>query len=235
MADPVTGSSRHCQSQSVRLRRSPERPDPVLPGPYRGRPVGAGENRGDRHGSAGSPGPGTLARSRYARRVVDRLPAGVAAALVADTVGLVWAVCEHSEVEHANCVRAVIDLTIVAGTVLSIREVRADASLGPWCPDQGYRSALRSALLASLPDCVTLRQPALRPVRTVLREVWTDRFEPAAGGRRGDIDQIPGLRRVDIGSPGGRRSALPHATTDDLLVTAALIREPVETEGVTER
>jgi MoxR-like ATPase len=112
------------------------------------------------------------------------LPPGVATELIADAVALTRATRQHPLVRQGSSVRGAIDVTLVAGELLSLRGVREVGS-GPVLDDQArqaYAVTVFDAMVVALSGRIHLDETADLSPEAVLRQLWENHFvlNPAA-------------------------------------------------------
>jgi MoxR-like ATPase len=124
------------------------------------------------------------------------VPGGLADVLIADAVAVTRATREHPDVRQGSSVRGAIDLTLVAGELLSLRGIAESshavlAQTGddpPSPPRRGASSASRyaetvfDAMVVALSGRIHLDETADTTPEAVLRQIWEDHFvlNPAA-------------------------------------------------------
>ena len=122
----------------------------------------------------------------------DEVPAGLAAALVADAVAVTRATREHPDVRQGSSVRGAIDLTLVAGELLGLRGISDSGNSGDSGGDgrlragdparQAYADTVFDAMVVALSGRIHLDETAETTPEAVLRQIWEDHFvlSPAA-------------------------------------------------------
>jgi MoxR-like ATPase len=113
------------------------------------------------------------------RRIVAlRAPAGalkpaVYERLVADAVAVTRATRAHEDIRQGSSVRGAIDLTLVAGQLLSIFPERP-----PDCAQAGqrYRDVVYDAMVVALSGRIFLDETVAATPEQVLRQIWEDHF-----------------------------------------------------------
>jgi MoxR-like ATPase len=126
------------------------------------------------------------------------VPAGLADALIADAVAVTRATREHLDVRQGSSVRGAIDLTLVAGELLSMRgiaehdhAVLARRPSGDDPPSESgggassassYAETVFDAMVVALSGRIHLDETAETTPEAVLRQIWSDHFvlNPAA-------------------------------------------------------
>jgi MoxR-like ATPase len=95
--------------------------------------------------------------------------------LVADAVAVTRATRDHEDIRQGSSVRGAIDLTLIAGQLLELRDLLTAA-------DEGYPELVFDAMVVALSGRITLDETVEAPPEAVLRQIWEDRFilEPAA-------------------------------------------------------
>jgi MoxR-like ATPase len=95
--------------------------------------------------------------------------------LVADAVAVTRATREHEDIRQGSSVRGAIDLTLVAGPLLELREIT-----GP--DDPGYPELVSDAMVVALSGRIFLDETVEATPEAVLRQIWEDHFilAPAA-------------------------------------------------------
>jgi MoxR-like ATPase len=103
------------------------------------------------------------------------VPAGLAAALMADAVAVTRATREHPDVRQGSSVRGAIDLTLVAGELLALRGIGEPG-------DPRYSGTVYDAMVVALSGRIHLDETAETTPEAVLRQIWEDHFvlNPAA-------------------------------------------------------
>jgi MoxR-like ATPase len=99
--------------------------------------------------------------------------------LVADAVAVARATRTHEDIRQGSSVRGAIDLTLVAGQLLSLDTER----VSPSPPDEDrYRDVLYDAMVVALSGRIFLDETVDATPEQVLRQIWEDHFilEPAA-------------------------------------------------------
>jgi MoxR-like ATPase len=113
--------------------------------------------------------------------------------LVADAVAVTRKTRTHEDIRQGSSVRGAIDLTLVAGQLLSLDTERARVTPGsdpdpadaPTLSDlteQAYRETVYDAMIVALSGRITLDETVEATPEMVLREIWEDHFilDPAA-------------------------------------------------------
>jgi MoxR-like ATPase len=126
------------------------------------------------------------------------VPAGLADVLIADAVAVTRATREHPDVRQGSSVRGAIDLTLVAGELLSMRgiaehdhAVLARRPSGDDPPSESgggassassYAETVFDAMVVALSGRIHLDETAETTPEAVLRQIWEDHFvlNPAA-------------------------------------------------------
>jgi MoxR-like ATPase len=92
--------------------------------------------------------------------------------LVADAVAVTRATREHPDIRQGSSVRGAIDLTLVAGQLLSLRGTAAEA----------YPELIYDAMVVALSGRIFLDETVDATPEAVLRQIWEDQFilSPAA-------------------------------------------------------
>ena len=110
----------------------------------------------------------------------DEVPAGLAAALVADAVAVTRATRAHPDVRQGSSVRGAIDLTLVAGELVSLRGIRHSGGSGRLTGGnparQAYADAVFDAMVVALSGRVQLDETVDATPEAVLRQIWEDHF-----------------------------------------------------------
>ena len=103
------------------------------------------------------------------------VPAGLADALVSDAVAVTRATREHPDVRQGSSVRGAIDLTLVAGELLSMRGIAER-------DHARYAETVFDAMVVALSGRIHLDETAETTPEAVLRQIWEDHFvlNPAA-------------------------------------------------------
>ena len=110
----------------------------------------------------------------------DEVPAGLAAALVADAVAVTRATRVHSDVRQGSSVRGAIDLTLVAGELVALRGIRHSGGSGRLTGGnparQAYADAVFDAMVVALSGRIQLDETVDATPEAVLRQIWEDHF-----------------------------------------------------------
>ena len=110
----------------------------------------------------------------------DEVPAGLAAALVADAVAVTRATRVHPDVRQGSSVRGAIDLTLVAGELVSLRGIRHSGGSGRLTGGnparQAYADAVFDAMVVALSGRIQLDETVDATPEAVLRQIWEDHF-----------------------------------------------------------
>jgi len=124
------------------------------------------------------PGRRGRARHRRAARAAARAGPALYDRLVADAVAVTRATREHPDIRQGSSVRGAIDLTLVAGQLISLRS--PIALTGP--ADDGYPELVYDAMIVALSGRIFLDETVEATPEAVLRQIWEDQFilAPAA-------------------------------------------------------
>ena len=110
----------------------------------------------------------------------DEVPAGLAAALVADAVAVTRATRAHPDVRQGSSVRGAIDLTLVAGELVALRGIRDSGGSGRLAGGnparQAYADAVFDAMVVALSGRIQLDETVDATPEAVLRQIWEDHF-----------------------------------------------------------
>jgi MoxR-like ATPase len=110
----------------------------------------------------------------------DDVPAGLAAALVADAVAVTRATRVHPDVRQGSSVRGAIDLTLVAGELVALRGIRDSGGSGRLTGGnparQAYADAVFDAMVVALSGRIQLDETVDATPEAVLRQIWEDHF-----------------------------------------------------------
>ena len=110
----------------------------------------------------------------------DEVPAGLAAALVADAVAVTRATRAHPDVRQGSSVRGAIDLTLVAGELVALRGIRDSGGSGRLTGGnparQAYADAVFDAMVVALSGRIQLDETVDATPEAVLRQIWEDHF-----------------------------------------------------------
>ena len=110
----------------------------------------------------------------------DEVPAGLAAALVADAVAVTRATRRHPDVRQGSSVRGAIDLTLVAGELVALRGIRDSGGSGRLTGGnparQAYADAVFDAMVVALSGRIQLDETVDATPEAVLRQIWEDHF-----------------------------------------------------------
>ena len=108
------------------------------------------------------------------------VPAGLAAALVADAVAVTRATRVHPDVRQGSSVRGAIDLTLVAGELVALRGIRDSGGSGRLTGDNPARQACADtvfdAIVVALSGRIQLDETVDATPEAVLRQIWEDHF-----------------------------------------------------------
>ena len=98
--------------------------------------------------------------------------------LVGDAVAVTRATREHPDIRQGSSVRGAIDLTLVAGQLLSLRGMTAETSELA----DGYPDVVYDAMVVALSGRIFLDETVDLTPEAVLRQIWEDQFilAPAA-------------------------------------------------------
>ena len=91
------------------------------------------------------------------------------ARLVGDAVAVTRATREHPDVRQGSSVRGAIDLTLVAGQLLDLRDVCDEA-------DESYPEVVYDAMVVALSGRIFLDETVEETPEAVLRQIWEDQF-----------------------------------------------------------
>ncbi len=110
----------------------------------------------------------------------DEVPPELATALMADAVAVTRATRTHPDVRQGSSVRGAIDLTLVAGELLTMRGIRSTGGDGRVTPEDAARTAYADsvfdAMVVALSGRIHLDETVDTTPEAVLREIWEDRF-----------------------------------------------------------
>jgi MoxR-like ATPase len=110
----------------------------------------------------------------------DEVPPELATALMADAVAVTRATRAHPDVRQGSSVRGAIDLTLVAGELLTMRGIRSTGGDGRVTPEGAARTAYADnvfdAMVVALSGRIHLDETVDTTPEAVLREIWEDRF-----------------------------------------------------------
>ena len=101
--------------------------------------------------------------------------------LVADAVAVTRATREHEDIRQGSSVRGAIDLTLVAGQLLSLdsepRRVTPGGAEDPAeAAEQAYRETVYDAMIVALSGRIFLDETVAAAPEQVLRQIWEDHF-----------------------------------------------------------
>jgi len=108
-----------------------------------------------------------------------QIPPELAARLTADAVAVTRATRDHPEVRQGSSVRGAIDLTLVAGELLALRDLGTTGLNGTrpsGLATQAYAETVFDAMVVALSGRIQLDETADTTPEAVLREIWEDRF-----------------------------------------------------------
>ena len=126
-----------------------------------------------------------LRAPRDGQALADLKPA-VYERLVADAVAVTRATREHEDIRQGSSVRGAIDLTLVAGQLLSLgterERVTPAAGTDPAAAEDAYRETVYDAMIVALSGRIFLDETVELTPEQVLRQIWEDHFilQPAA-------------------------------------------------------
>ena len=107
--------------------------------------------------------------------------------LVADAVAVTRATREHEDIRQGSSVRGAIDLTLIAGQLLSLDTERVRVSPGnshdpAEAAEHVYRETVYDAMVVALSGRIFLDETVEATPEQVLRQIWEDHFilSPAA-------------------------------------------------------
>ena len=109
------------------------------------------------------------------RAPLPGMAAALYARLVSDAVAVTRATREHPDIRQGSSVRGAIDLTLVAGQLLDLRDVLDEA-------DESYPEVVYDAMVVALSGRIFLDETVDLTPEAVLRQIWEDQFilTPAA-------------------------------------------------------
>jgi MoxR-like ATPase len=101
--------------------------------------------------------------------------------LVADAVAVTRATREHEDIRQGSSVRGAIDLTLVAGQLLSLDSERERVTPGAAedpaeAAEQAYRETVYDAMVVALSGRIFLDETVEATPELVLRQIWEDHF-----------------------------------------------------------
>jgi MoxR-like ATPase len=101
--------------------------------------------------------------------------------LVADAVAVTRATREHEDIRQGSSVRGAIDLTLVAGQLLSLDSERERVTPGSSddpdeAAEQAYRETVYDAMAVALSGRIFLDETVEATPELVLRQIWEDHF-----------------------------------------------------------
>jgi MoxR-like ATPase len=103
------------------------------------------------------------------------IPPALAARLTADAVAVTRATRNHPDVRQGSSVRGAIDLTLVAGELLTLRSIE-NVTPPATMASQAYAETVFDAMVVALSGRIQLDETADTTPEAVLREIWEDRF-----------------------------------------------------------
>jgi MoxR-like ATPase len=89
--------------------------------------------------------------------------------LAADAVAVTRATRDHPDIRQGSSVRGAIDLTLVAGQLLSLGEAGPD-------DEERYREVVFDAMVVALSGRIFLDETVDSSPEEILRQIWTDHF-----------------------------------------------------------
>ena len=112
-------------------------------------------------------------------------PPAVYRRLVADAVAVTRATRAHEDIRQGSSVRGAIDLTLIAGELLTLDLERTVDSAGPMAHQETtkqYRETVYDAMVVALSGRIFLDETVDLTPEQVLRQIWEDHFilDPAA-------------------------------------------------------
>jgi MoxR-like ATPase len=115
------------------------------------------------------------------RAPLPQLAPDLYARLVSDAVAVTRATREHLDIRQGSSVRGAIDLTLVAGQLLGLRDGAGPAA-GHGAPADGYPDTVFDAMVVALSGRIFLDETVEATPEDVLRQIWADQFilTPAA-------------------------------------------------------
>jgi len=103
------------------------------------------------------------------------IPPDLAAWLTADAVAVTRATRNHPDVRQGSSVRGAIDLTLVAGELLALRNIE-NVTPPATMASPAYAETVFDAMVVALSGRIQLDETADTTPEAVLREIWEDRF-----------------------------------------------------------
>ena len=103
------------------------------------------------------------------RAPLPELPAMLNGRLVADAVAVTRATREHPDVRQGSSVRGAIDLSLVAGQLLGLRQITEPG-------DGQYPETVFDAMVVALSGRIFLDETVEAAPEAVLRQIWEDHF-----------------------------------------------------------
>ena len=105
-------------------------------------------------------------------------PDGLAATLIADAVAVTRATREHPEVRQGSSVRGAIDLTLVAGQLMGLRDLHTagDRTKAGDEAAGAYAELVFDAMVVALSGRIHLDETSESAPEGVLRQIWEDHF-----------------------------------------------------------
>jgi MoxR-like ATPase len=116
----------------------------------------------------------------------DEVPVELYDTLVADAVAVTRATRDHPDVRQGSSVRGAIDLTLIAGELLTLRGIRGSGGNDRLRADdparQAYAETVFDAMVVALSGRIQLDETVDTTPEAVLRQIWEDHFilTPAA-------------------------------------------------------
>ena len=108
-----------------------------------------------------------------------QLPEDLIHAVWRDSVELARSTRDHTDIHQGSSVRGAIDLALVAGEILTLREIASPETSGSLPPGRvagPYAYAILDAMIVSLSGRIHLEQTVELSPEEVLREIWQDYF-----------------------------------------------------------
>jgi MoxR-like ATPase len=103
------------------------------------------------------------------------IPPELAVRLAADAVAVTRATRNHPDVRQGSSVRGAIDLTLIAGELLALRNIE-NGTPPSTVASQAYAETVFDAMVVALSGRIQLDETADTTPEAVLREIWEDRF-----------------------------------------------------------
>jgi MoxR-like ATPase len=110
----------------------------------------------------------------------EQVPPDLASALRRDAVAVTRATRVHPDIRQGSSVRGAIDLTLVGGELLGLRDIEGTGGGGPARSGDtarlAYAETVFDAMVVALSGRIFLDETVEVTPESVLRQIWEDRF-----------------------------------------------------------